>query len=421
LQAGASLVNSSKFPAVIGHLDLPHRTTPLHAAVHARNLHCILVLLTAHEQRHGGTAAGITNDPRRLLDGRRQLPWQLARCMQLPESFCRLLHPSTPLREALSAQQQQDGPLMQLQGGAHEQQRLCRSLQELAGAALQEVLLSQLHSVAAAAGVDGKAGGGQDGQQQQQQPEGSDATAQALSAAAAELLLALHESNVVCVSITQTDRLCMQLVDAQHASQHSAAVGEQARQDAVQALQQSLWDIVRLHILCHGVCDPREPPNCWFAAACPSCPAVACASPGCGSMVPAAAGDCNSWSLQDLQCRSMTASQCSELPGATTLEHSQLVPLLQSMESNCAAQWSLLQGGGSWREACGVCFEEQGLLLQLKPCKHVLCLSCVKLLIGLVSSKPALCPFCRDAIAGVLVHVGGDEGQAAVAQDAAGV
>jgi hypothetical protein len=67
----------------------------------------------------------------------------------------------------------------------------------------------------------------------------------------------------------------------------------------------------------------------------------------------------------------------------------------------------VLQGGGSWREACGVCFEEeQGLLLQLQPCRHVLCLACVELLVGLVSSKPALCPFCRAAIAGVHVHVG---------------
>lgn len=343
--------------------------------------------------------------------------------MQLPEAFCRLLHPSTPLREALSAQQQQqqDDPLLQSQGGVHEQQRLCRSLQELAGAALQEALLSQLHCVAAAAGVDCKTGGGQGGQQQQQQPKGSDATAEAMSAAAAELLLALRESVVVCVSITQTDRLCMQLIDAPHNRQHAAAVDEQARQDAVQLLQQSLWDIVRLYILCHGVCDPRDPSNCWFAAACPSCTSVAVASPGCGSMVPAAAGDCRSWSLQDLQCSCMTASQCSQLPGATTLEHSRLVPLLQSMESDCAARWSVLQGGGSWRDACGVCFEEQGLLLQLKPCNHVLCLSCVKLLIELVSSKPALCPFCRDAIAGVRVHVGGEEGQTAVCQDASGL
>jgi hypothetical protein len=101
------------------------------------------------------------------------------------------------------------------------------------------------------------------------------------------------------------------------------------------------------------------------------------------------------------------------------LSHSRLVPLLQSMKSGCAARWSVLQSGGSWREECGVCFEEeQGLLLQLKPCKHVLCLSCVKLLLGLMSNKPALCPFCRAAIAEVHVHVG-ELGQMDEAQSAA--
>lgn len=390
LQAGASLGSSSKFPAQVGHLYLPHRTTPLHAAVHARDRQCAMLLLTAHEQRYGGTAAGRASDPRRLLDGNRQLPGQLARHMQMPDAFCELLYPLTPWREHLqllaAQQQQQDLPVQQQ--GLPMPQHLCRSLQELAGLALKEALLSQLRCVMAAAGVGGSHGG------EQQQPQAI-ATAEALNAVAAELFLMLQDAVMVCVSITPSERLCVQL-GVQHNCQQAAAVDEQPTGVVQLSQLQSLLDVVRLYILCHGLCDPKEPSSCWFADACPSC------LPPRNVFAPT---ECHNWSLQDLQCSFMPASQCIRLQGAATIDHNRLVALLQSIESACAARWSVLQGAGSWREACGVCFEEEGLLLQLKPCKHVLCITCVKLLVGLVSNKPAFCPFCRAAIAGLQVHL----------------
>jgi hypothetical protein len=466
LQAGASLLSSSKHPTHVGRLYLPLRTTPLHAAVQARDLQRVAALLTVHEQRYGGTAAGRASDPRWLLNGNEQSPYQLARSMQLPGSVCELLHPLTPLREHLQQWQEAQQGLLVLQQGMPLEQRLCRSLQELAGAALREALLSQLQCVAAAAGASSR-----NGDQQQKQPKVTN-PAEALNEAAAELILKLQESAMVCVSITHAESLCMRL-GAQHGSQLAVTTCDEQLPHALQLSQQSLLDVVRFYTLCHGVCDPRDPTGCWFADACNICMAVACSSTGtapgkqpassllpssstrygqssmssshaecnpgkasvagcdgrpsssssstacnCGPAAPERDG-CNNngsisvsttadyWWLHDLQCSFMPASQCSQLPEAVVLDHSRLVALLQSIQSSCAAQWSVLQGGGSWQEACGVCFEEeQGLLLQLKPCKHVLCLTCVELLVGLVSSKPALCPFCRAAIAGCQVHVG---------------
>jgi hypothetical protein len=464
LQAGASLLSSSKYPVHVGRLYLPHRTTPLHAAVQARDLQRVTALLTVHEQRYGGTAAGRASDPRWLLNGNEQSPYQLARSMQLPGSVCEMLHPLTPLREHLQQWQEAQQGLLVFQQGMPLEQRLCRSLQELAGDALREALLSQLQCVAAAAGASSR-----NGDQQQKQPKVTN-SAEALNEAAAELMLKLQEAAMVCVSITHAESLCMRL-GAQHDSQLAVTTCD----EQLPRVLQSLLDVVRFYTLCHGVCDPRDPTSCWFADACNICTAIACSSTGtapgkqpASSLLPSSSTRCGQtdmsssqaycspekvsltgcdgrprssssssstacncspaaperdgcnnsgsinrstttdyWSLHDLQCSFMPGSQCSQLPEAAVLDHSRLVPLLQSIQSSCAARWSVLQGGGSWREACGVCFEEeQGLLLQLKPCKHVLCLTCVELLVGLVSSKPALCPFCRAAVAGFHVHVG---------------
>jgi hypothetical protein len=337
-----------------------------------------------------------------------------------------MLYHSSPLREHLQRQQQ---PL------------LCRSLQELAGAALKDALLSQLHCVAAAVGA------ADTGQQQQQQPEVAGLTKArnaAAAAAAHDLLMMLQDSVMICVSITHSESLCVKL-GSEHSRQPQPPPAAAAAAD-----WQALLDVVRFHILCHGVCDPGDPGSCWFADACHTCTAVACSKPGTNSgnssssssssscshcrvasnagvytYCPVAAGpytgdcatssscsstgadDCYSGSLGGLQRNVMPASNCSKVPGAALLNYSKLLPMLHGIRSSCLDGWAVLQRRGSWREACGVCFEEeQGLLLQLRPCKHVLCLHCVQLLVGMVGSKPALCPFCRAAIAGVQVHVG---------------
>jgi hypothetical protein len=48
---------------------------------------------------------------------------------------------------------------------------------------------------------------------------------------------------------------------------------------------------------------------------------------------------------------------------------------------------------------CDVCFEE-GALLQIRPCAHVLCVGCARRMCAALTTQPMLCPFCRTCVAG---------------------
>ena len=49
---------------------------------------------------------------------------------------------------------------------------------------------------------------------------------------------------------------------------------------------------------------------------------------------------------------------------------------------------------------CGVCFDDEGDFLALRPCSHKLCVACATELVKLHHCDPVPCPFCRAFIRG---------------------